>query len=178
MTQEEGKKTIWANRTGESYSEALKTIAALMMDHGQTAADDYLITVGFEKAAGWYVLENGNLKWKYPENGENIHAEVIVQDINDLRFIPYLNISYELLDKDKKVVASKKEFRFIWHPFAFHYAEDFKIPGAGEYFTKVSIKIPDFRRHDSLRGKKYQSEVNVELGPFDLKPGVKPIGPE
>jgi hypothetical protein len=50
MIDEEAKKTIWANRTGESYSEALKTIAALIIDHGETVADDYLITVGFEKA--------------------------------------------------------------------------------------------------------------------------------
>jgi len=171
------KKRNLAVAQGNTYSLALDE----MKDEDANASvkvDDYLISIACENAEGMYMYNvKGNLEWMIPKRGDNQHFEVVVQDKDDKRFIPALEIQAELLDENKKV-AAEMIVPFIWHPFLFHYGINCKIPKAGKYYAKVQIKKPSFHRHDETYGKRYKKDVTVTLGPITLKPGRKNHGEE
>lgn len=145
--------------------------------HAIIEVDNYIITASFEPAEGMYMIQSDlSLKWITPEKQDNQHMEVIVQDKDDRRFIPYLDVSLVLYSK--KEVVFHNQVPFIWHPFVFHYGINGSIPGEGEYIPEVFIKMPTFHRHDEVRGKRYTKDVQVKLGSVHLTPGKKPHGPE
>ncbi len=146
--------------------------------HAEAEIDEYLITASFEPAEGMYGMgPDGSLGWETPRDEDNQHFEVIVRDRDDGRFLPGLDIHLRLLDASGKAVA-ETSVPFIWHPFVLHYGIDGRIPGEGDYTAEVSIPAPRFHRHDEVRGRRYQRDVTVRLGPLHLKPGKKPHGPE
>ncbi len=179
-TQFEGLKEMMAHQQGDAFNDALELLKSLDPSV-ETMVGDYIITLAFEKAAGWYIYEpNGELRWVVPEEKDNLHLEVIVQDANDLRFLPYLEVSVKLFDKNKELVGEKEQ-EFIWHPMIWHYAENWQIPGPGEYFAEITVKEPTFRRHDQLRGQRYMMDATIKLEPFEIPKSVigqKPLGPE
>jgi hypothetical protein len=162
---------------GQSFKQLLESFA-----RDKASADakdgDYLITLVGEEAEGWYAPQLlGGLAWEEPDEEENQHLEVVVQDMQDLRFIPYLRIRLKLIRADGEEVEEKEQ-RFIWHPFIYHYGENWEIPEEGDYYGEITIKSPDFRRHDLARGKRYLEEVKVKVGPLHLTPGRKPQAKE
>ena len=174
---EKERKRNLAVAQGDVYALALDE----MKDedgNASTEADDYIISIACEDAEGMYMYnEKGDLEWMIPEKGVNQHFEVVVQDKDDKRFIPGLEIYAKLLDKSKNVVA-EMIVPFIWHPFLFHYGINCRILTAGTYFAELKIKKPSFHRHDETYGKRYGKDVTVILGPVSLKPGRKNHGEE
>lgn len=171
------KKRNLAVAQGDTYTLALDEMKQ-EDSHAAKTVDDYIISVACEDAEGMYMYDTtGKLEWMIPDKEDNQHFEVVVQDKDDKRFIPELEISAQLLDSNKKVVA-EINVPFIWHPFLFHYGINCKIPKAGKYFAKINIKKPSFHRHDEVYGKRYPKDVLVTLGPISLKPGRKPHGEE
>ena len=165
-----------ARNQGDAYRASYEM---LMREdpHAEAAADDYIVTASFEPAEGMYVFSDTGLEWHTPSEGENQHAEVIVRDADDRRFLPELSIRMKLSDQAGGVVADVP-IPFIWHPFVLHYGVDIVIPGEGDYVAEVFIEAPRFRRHDEVRGRRYTRDVAVRLAPVHLTPGVKAHGPE
>ncbi len=166
-----------AHQQGDAYRASYD----MLMEedkHAETEVDQYRITASFEPAEGMYEMDgDGKLHWMVPEKGENQHFEVIAQDRDDGRFIPGLEVRLRLLATDGRPVAATA-VPFVWHPFVLHYGVNGTIPGEGDYLAEVTIKAPTFGRHDEVRGRRYERDVTVRLGPLHLKPGVKPHGPE
>jgi len=164
-------------RQGRAYQASYDMLMAAD-PHVEGVADDYRITASFEPAEGMYgMTSDGALQWHTPGERENQHFEVIVRDREDGRFLPSLEVGLRLHDAADRVVA-ETAVPFIWHPFVFHYGVDGTIPGEGDYTAEVTVRAPRFHRHDEVRGKRYQRDVTVRLGPVHLKPGTKPHGPE
>ena len=176
-TLDKERKRDLAVAQGDTYALALDE----MKEEDVSASiqvDDYIISLACEDAEGMYMYNSKDtLAWMIPEKSDNQHFEVVVQDKDDKRFIPGLEIHAQLLGENKKIVA-EMVVPFIWHPFLFHYGTNCKIPKAGKYYAKIHIKKPPFHRHDEVYGKRYKKDVSVTLGPIKLKPGRKIHGEE
>jgi hypothetical protein len=174
---DERKQEQLAADQGKAYEASYDMLMA-EDPHAETEVDDYRITASFEPAEGMYGMgPDGSLRWETPRDGNNQHFEVIVRDRHDGRFLPQLEIHLRVLDGGRKQ-AAEMTVPFIWHPFVFHYGIDGQIPSEGDYTAQVTIPAPRFHRHDEVRGRRYQRDVTVQLGPVHLKPGTKPHGPE
>lgn len=174
---EKEKKRTLALVQGNTYTLALDEMKDEDV-YASTVQDDYIISLACENAEGMYMYNNlRKLHWMIPEPSENQHVEIVVQDKDDKRFLPGLEVFCKLLDEDKKVVANL-HIPFIWHPFLFHYGMNTSIPKEGKYRAEVTIQKPSFHRHDEEVGKRYEKDVTVTLGPVHLKPGRKEHGAE
>ena len=138
---------------------------------------DYIVSIASEESEGMYEFNNGELQWQTPGKQENQHLEVIVQDADDKRFVPYLNIKVDVLDQSENMIAELNP-QFLWHPVANHYGQNYQIPSEGNYSFEVSFDAPAFGRHDEILGKRLVEPVKVKFGPHKLQPEREPHGPE
>lgn len=175
-TNEKIEKIKLATDQGETYELALEKMKEEDV-HASIEFEDYIISVCCEKAEGMYMQHDNDLRWMIPHREDNQHVEIVVQDKDDKRFLPGLNIFCTLYNEKMEEIAILN-IPFIWHPFLFHYGMNCKIPGKGSYTVKVTVLKPMFHRHDEVMGKRYQNDVTVVLGPLILEPGRKEYGPE
>lgn len=176
MTSEMKKKEEVAREEGKAYEHALELMKSETV-HAETEAEDYIITLAAEKAEGMYEFTDGKLEWRVPKGEMDQHIEVVVQDKEDKRFVPGLEVTCKLYQLDGNFVGEARQ-EFIWHPFLYHYGKNWDIPGAGKYMAQLTIRKPAWPRHDEMKGKRYAKDVTVDVGPIELKPGRKPHGPE
>jgi hypothetical protein len=175
--KEKEKKEHLALAQGDTYSLALDEMKEEDVSDAKEI-EDYIVSLACEDAEGMYMYnDQGKLEWMIPAPEENIHVEVVVQDKDDKRFLPGLEIDGTLFDEHNKKIV-KLQLPFIWHPFLFHYGMNTTIPKEGKYTLEVVIKKPSFHRHDETYGKRYEKDVTVKLGPVKLKPGRKEHGEE
>jgi hypothetical protein len=136
--------------------------------HTVKRTGDYIVTLAFETANGKYEPQtDGDLDWVDPEHFGMLHVEAIIQDRDDKRFIPYLDVVVRIYDKEAKLVT-ESEAPFEWHPYAYHYGFDTMLPDDGEYSAEVVIKAPSFSRHHTSHGKRYTDDVTIRMGKVDL----------
>jgi hypothetical protein len=174
---EKEKKQLLARAQGDTFMLALNEMQTEDA-HASIEVDDYIVSLACEDAEGMYMdADTGKLHWMVPEEQANQHVEVVVQDKDDKRFLPGLEIYCRLFDEKKKEVVHV-QIPFIWHPFLFHYGINTTIPKKGKYTAEVTIKKPQFHRHDETYGKRYEKDVTVRLGPVALTPGRKEHGEE
>lgn len=176
MGEHNKTKTDVAKAQGIAFSLALNEMKK-QDTHAAKEVDDYIVSMACENAEGMYMFNNDDkLEWQIPGEEKNQHIEIVVQDKEDKRFIPSLEIHCKLSDENKQV--AEFNIPFVWHPFLYHYGANITIPKEGMYSAEVTIKKPTFGRHDETYGKRYAKDVTVTLGPVSLKPGRKPHGEE
>ena len=157
---------------GRHYKAALDHMAQEEAeDGGEIHVGDYIVAYAVEHAEGMYHMQNGALEWVEPGD-ENCHIEIAVRDAADQRFIPYLDITVDVLDAEGESVGSHSQ-PFVWHPWLYHYGRNWQVPGDGEYTLKVNIQAPEFPRHDEKNGERYADDVNVEFEGVQIKTGQK-----
>jgi uncharacterized protein involved in high-affinity Fe2+ transport len=140
--------------------------------HTVKKVDDYIITAAIEPAVGMYVMGlDKSLEWESPQGFGDLHVEIVVQDRDDRRFVPHLEVSAKVYDKEHKVIT-ESEAPFMWHPYIFHYGFDMTVPDEGDYFIEVRIKAPKFHRHKKDHGKRYSDDIEIKLSPLRLNPPV------
>jgi uncharacterized protein involved in high-affinity Fe2+ transport len=61
----------------------------------------------------------------------------------------------------------------MWHPWLYHYGENWRVPGSGDYRMRIRIDQPAFRRHDVQNGKRYREPVTVEFAHVPIRVGTK-----
>ena len=138
--------------------------------HTVKKIDDYIVTVAFEGAEGMYRVEkDGEIGWVKPGKFGAMHAQIIIQDRDDKRFVPNLDVSVRIFDNEGTVI-SEEEAPFMWHPFVFHYGLETVLPDEGEYIIEVKINTPTFPRHTKNHGKRYQTTVTARLDPIKVVP--------
>lgn len=119
-------------------------------------------------ALGAYIHQSdGLLDWETPENYGMFHVEVIVQDRDDKRFVPYLDVHVRIYDKEGTLIT-ESEAPFQWDPYTYHYGFDTNLPDDGQYYAEVTIKTPTFDRHHKNHGKRYTDDVTVRLDPVEV----------
>ena len=160
-----------ARRQGEALDRALHHMTNNEAhDGGVTRAGDYKVAYAVEEAEGMWHRVDGELVWKEPEG--NCHVEVGVVDGADGRFVPGLEITATLIDRDGNEIGTHRQ-PFVWHPWLYHYGRNWTVPETGTYTMKVRIEPPDFPRHDLKNGKRYNEPVEVTFEHVKIKTGQK-----
>ncbi|HEX8923907.1 MAG TPA: iron transporter [Patescibacteria group bacterium] len=158
---------------GKTYDLALDEIRQQLSAVSKESGD-FVITLVAGPAEGRYMaLLEGGLEWKdASQQDDTQHIQIIVQDKDDHRFVPNLEIVIQVFDKDKRLVAEGNQ-PFLWHPYLYHYGKNYFIPEDGTYAVRVIIKSPHFPRHDRKLGNRYQQDVSVDFDSVRMIPGIK-----
>lgn len=173
----ETKKSL-RTQQGDAYRRAAEYLRDNHVDvYAQEQSGDILVTVAAEEAEGMYQWQGNALVWQAPDKNHNQHIEVMFQDADDLRFLPGFKPEVLVMNEDKQEIEHLTP-QFIWHPYLFHYGQNFSIPEKGTYYFTVRADPPDFGRHDEILGKRYEKGVQLTFGPFELVPEREPHGPE
>lgn len=169
------KEQQLAIKQGEAYTEALQYLKSLQT-HAETEAGDYIVTILSEKAVGFYAVQpEGDTQWELPLASQNLYIKIVVRDKIDLRLIPSLKIYCHLMDASGNPVADQ-ETPFVWHPFLYHYGDNFEVPQEAEYMVEIIIEKPKFKRYDENVGDRYKEDETIKLGPLHLVPGRNEYG--
>ena len=161
-----------ARAQGDAYTRALKHMMNEKAQGGEEKrAGDFIVAYAVEKAEGTYQLQDGELKWEEPQD-ENCHIEVSVRDAADHRFIPALVVHVRVTDSQGQEIGRHRQ-PLLWHPWLYHYGRNWHVPGDGRYTLEVSVKAPDFGRHDKENGRRYTDDVAVTFVDVQIKTGQK-----
>lgn len=160
---------ILAKKQGEAMLETVKYMTEKIAKGRTKPAGNYIVGYAIEEAEGMYSLYNEKLIWHEPTD-ENAHIEIVVADGADMRFIPMLNVTVTVLDKDRKEIGKHNQ-PFLWHPYLYHYGRNWKLPGDGIYTLRVEIDPPQFMRHDKKNGRRYAERVTVEFSEVEIETG-------
>src|SRR3954453_18109652 len=119
-----------ATRQGDAYAKALE---AMDKESGaqRQRVGDYEIAVVAEQAEGMYHLRDGQLHWLEPQDA-NAHFEVAGRDAADGRFHPGLRVLLRVDTADGQHIGIG-EIPFVWHPWLFHYGQNWRVPAEGDY---------------------------------------------
>lgn len=164
-----------AREQGEATQKALAYMLHQQAVAGEeTRAGDYLVAYAVEYAEGYYAKNGDRLDYMRTEDSTatNVHVEVCVRDGADGRFIPGLTVYVTLIDPQGHELGTKRE-PFMWHPWLYHYGENWRVPGSGDYRLRIRIEQPDFRRHDVQNGKRFREPVRVEFAHVPIRAGQK-----
>jgi uncharacterized protein involved in high-affinity Fe2+ transport len=118
-----------------------------------------------------YMRKNGHFIWMEPDR-ENAHIEISVRDAADNRFIPGLDVTVTVKDKEGKQIGKRRQ-PFLWHPWLYHYGLNWRLPGPGKYTLEVNVKAPSFMLHDRKNGKRYLKDVDVVFKNVKIETGKK-----
>jgi hypothetical protein len=165
------KQLRLAKAQGDSYSAAIKeTIKE--WGHGEIRpSGDFTVGYAVGVAEGSYIYERGALKWYEPQAG-NVHLKIFVQDANDGRFVPGLDVTVTITDKLGNGVGTEVH-PFNWNPCLFHYGRNWKLSGDGVYEIRILIEPPQFMRNDKSIGNRYTVPVTVSFPRVEIQSIIK-----
>ena len=77
--------------------------------HTVKKKDDYIVTLAFGSSSGMYKMQSDKtLDWESPDAFGIMHMEVVIQDRDDRRFIPNLNVSVRMYDNEHGLVTESE----------------------------------------------------------------------
>ena len=166
-----------ARAQGDAYQRALQHMTTEVAHAGGSRrAGEYLVGYAVEDAEGMYELRDGELRWRNPKGGENVHVEVAVCDAADGRFIPAVEVTVTLRSPAGATVGPQT-LPLLWHPMLYHYGSDLAVPEDGDYTLHVHVEPPRFMRHDEVNGRRFLEPVDVEFTDVPLRRGAEPVDP-
>ncbi len=165
-----------SSSAGAGYSNTLKIMYKQANEGKDTVQGDYFIAFADEYSEGWWHYMNGKLMYmtQNDEGGKtNAHIEIAVADKTTHRFLPDLNITVTLYDKNKKSLGTKP-IPFMWHPWLYHYGENWRIPVSGkQYSVHVHVDAPTYRRYGKQEGNRFATPVDIDFDNLTIKGGQK-----
>jgi hypothetical protein len=95
------KQLDLARAQGDAYGCALARMTReVAHDGGEQQAGHFAIGYAVEEAEGMYEWRDGQLAWRAPSGGDDVHLEVAVRDSGDGRFVPGATVRATLVDAD------------------------------------------------------------------------------
>ena len=172
-------KSAQRHAQGIALTNAVKFLRDEHVDiFRQQQVNGYIVSLGSEEAEGLYMPDNGSLHWEPPKQSQNQHIELIVQDADDLRFVPYLEPHVQISDKSGTPIV-ETTLHFMWHPVASHYGANVSLPSEPNDLTyRVTFKAPTFNRHDEILGKRLQESVDISFDHINPNLDREPHGAE
>jgi hypothetical protein len=149
----------------ESYAVAHEEIEA---EGGEEEAGRYRVGYIVEPAEGWWEGDPENLEWREPLSGETNHIEILPFDAQTGELVPEAEVTLTILNEEGEPVGSKP-LSFYRGEF-YHYANNFSIPGSGEYTLEAEIEPPTFLRHgtEEGEGRVFTEPVTVTFQDVDI----------
>ena len=194
LTQAEEKDTTLANAQGDAYHETTLAMYKQATDGKDKPLGDYHVGYAIEYAeAYWYfpAIENGNAhaahtaqlpsepsgRLRYTGDVEasarrNGHVEIAVLEERTGRFMPGLQVTGTLTDAQGNDFG-KKDVPFMWHPWLYHYGENWRVSGDGTYRLRVHADAPPYRRYGRETGKALANAIDTDFENVKILAGQK-----
>lgn len=169
----EQQKTLSQN-AGNAYANTLKNMFKQANDGRDTVLNDYKVAFAVEYAEGYWDYEHGIFRYKVENDlsgRTNGHVEVAVLDAKTGRFLHDLNVT-ATLNKDGKDIGTKVE-PFMWHPWLYHYGENWRVPSAGKYDLHIHFDPPPYRRYGKNDGRQFARSLDFNFNNIKIKTGQK-----
>lgn len=134
---------------------------------------DYLVAVGVEYSEGYWAMRKDDLHYfsAFEQSAaRNAHVEVGVMDGGTGRALPDLKVTATLI-RDGKPVGTMSQ-PFMWHPWLFHYGENWRIPRSGRYDIRVHVDAPAFRRYGDA-ATRFASAIDTTFTGIKIVAGEK-----
>lgn len=127
---------------------------------GEMAAGEYLVTYLITPADDYYDFEAAAAE--LPAHHTTVlpgsaHVAVVVRDAADGRMVQGLHVRATLRSEIGNGQQSAA-LPFGWHPILNRYGENMVLPN-GPFTLTVHISMPVYRRHDSVNGNRFTSDV-------------------
>lgn len=169
--------TELAQAQGDAYHE---TLAALYDDTNSGAArpvGDYLAGYALDYALAAWEFDKDKNKFIYEIDTEesarfNAHVEATVQEARTGRFVPGLHLTASLADAQGHDLGTH-ELPFEWHPWVFHYGENWRVPRSGFYRLRLHADAPAFRRYGREVGRVFGHGFDVAFDSVRVVTGAK-----
>jgi len=164
-----------SKKAGDAYSNTLQEMYSQANDGRDTTLNDYVIAYAIEYAEGYWHYEKD--KFRYMQENDmsgktNAHVEVSVRDAQTGRFMHNLDVTSTLTSEDGKTVDTMKE-PFMWHPWLYHYGENWRVPKAGNYNLHIHFLPPAYHRYGKTDGKQFTHAVDIDFKNIIVKTGQK-----
>jgi hypothetical protein len=164
-----------AKKAGEAYSNTLHVMYKQANDGKDTTMGDYFLACAVEYSEGYWYLKEGKLIYEMTNElsaARNAHVEVVARDERTGRFLHDLHVTATLYDNAGKKVDTRMEM-FMWHPWLYHYGENWRVPHAGKYRVHVHIDPPAYRRYGQTLGKQFVMPAEMDFTNITIKIGQK-----
>jgi uncharacterized protein involved in high-affinity Fe2+ transport len=164
-----------AKKAGEAYSNTLQTMYKQANDGKDTTTGDYFLACAVEYSEGYWYLKQQKLVYEMTNElsaAHNAHVEVVARDVRTGRFLHDLHVTATLYDNTGKKINTKMEM-FMWHPWLYHYGENWRVPHAGKYRVHVHIDPPAYRRYGQTLGKQFVMPADMDFTDITIKTGQK-----
>ena len=161
---------------GDAYHEALTALYEDANSGASQLAGDYRVGYAADYAlATWERDESG--KFAYDIDTEestqlNAHVEATVQETRTGRFVPGLRLTATLATRQGGALGTH-ELPFEWHPWVFHYGENWRVPRAGFYRLHLHGEAPAFRRYGREAGRVFAHGFDVNFDSARVLTGAK-----
>lgn len=170
----EAHQTLSIN-AGKAFHNTLEEMYKQANDGRDTVTGDYIVAFAVEYAEGYWHYEND--KFRYMQENDmsgktNAHIEVAVLDAKTGRFLDNLNVMATLKTEDGKSMGTKNE-PFMWHPWLYHYGENWRIPKSAKYTIVADIKPPAYRHYGKTLGNQFNKSISVAFNNVHIKSGQK-----
>ncbi|MGA9326805.1 MAG: hypothetical protein WBV11_09820 [Salegentibacter sp.] len=163
-----------AKAQGNAIKRAIDAmIAKTAMDGEEIKYGPYLLTYAVEYAEGYWHFVDGKLRYniRVEQSAEkNAHVEVAVFDAKTGRMIPGFDVETTFFRDGQKTDTVKPTF--MWHPWLYHYGENFRVPKSGKYELQVHTSAPGIRRYGEF-GKQFNSGIDQRFTDVDVQTGQK-----
>ncbi len=170
------EQTALSKGAGAGYSNTLKVMFTQANEGKDTVQGDYFIAFADEYSEGWWHYMNGKFMYmtQNDEGGKtNAHIEIAVLNKSSRRFLPDLNVTVTLYDKNKKSLGTKS-VPFMWHPWLYHYGENWRIPSSGkQYSAHVHVDAPPYKRYGKQWGNQFAVPVDIDFDNLTIKGRTK-----
>lgn len=174
MSEAMEKQKSLAKGAGKAFANTLKNMYKQANDGRDTIIGDYRLAFAVEYAEGFWDYEHGVFRYKVENDlsgKTNAHVEVAPLDAKTGRFLDKLNVTATLL-RNGKPIGSMME-HFMWHPWLYHYGDNWRVPSAGAYDLKVHIEPPAYRRYGKVDGRQFTQPIDYTFTKIKIKTGQK-----
>lgn len=176
MSAAKGDGLSLARAQGRAYARTLDEMTNHVANDGAAKqVGDYVIGYAIEYAEGWWIPHGDKLRYRtgVAASAEtNAHIEIVVLDALTGRFMPGLKVHVTLADQDGQVLDSKPE-PYMWHPWLYHYGENWRVPRAGKYQLHVQVSPPDYARYGRDIGQRFARPATVDFKDVLFQTGQK-----
>ncbi len=161
---------------GEAYTHTLQDMFKQANDGKTTESGDYFVAYALEYAEGWWLYKDD--KFRYAAENDmsgktNAHVEVAVCDAKTKRFLHDLDVTATLFDDKGAKIGTLNE-PFMWHPWLYHYGENWRVPKAGNHYKlHVHFEPPAYRRYGKQLGKQFTQPGDIDFTDLVIKTGQK-----
>jgi hypothetical protein len=141
-----------ARAEGEALGRSMYEMIGSEAVNGQVLRyGDYLVIAGVEFSEGYWTMRGSSLHFdvSYEQSAaRNAHVEVAALDAMTGRFLPDLNVRATLLLNGREIGTMAQPF--MWHPWLYHYGENWRVPHSGHYDIRVHLDAPPYRRYGPI----------------------------